>query len=421
MTLSLCMIVRDEGAVLGRCLQSAAPLCDEIVVADTGSKDDTKKIALSFTDKVFDFAWREDFAAARNFAFAQAKGDYLLWLDADEVLLPRAAQALRALKERLRADACRLRTEIPDGRGGVALAFERVRIVRKEAGFLWHGRVHEYIAAGGDVARADIAVTHLGGPKRDPFRNLKIFARAFASGGSARRAADLLLCARAARLRHAAHRRGRVLNIFCAARGGRRIRSPRARRSLAAVPPAATGRAASGRCCAPLPARLRGRRRAARWATACARRAGLRTPPFGTGWRCASAPPEAAGSPAPTAAALSPAYGCACAAMRWATPAAPPRGTSAPRGISRRTRACCTTAPFLTACFRKNEEFPPPPPPIYRRGATKRAAHRSTCSPIGAATGQPARSLRSRPGFLRRETGRSTSPRQTRPPTNAVT
>ncbi len=182
MTLSLCMIVRDEGAVLGRCLQSAAPLCDEIVVADTGSKDDTKKIALSFTDKVFDFAWREDFAAARNFAFAQAKGDYLLWLDADEVLLPRAAQALRALKERLRADACRLRTEIPDGRGGVALAFERVRIVRKEAGFLWHGRVHEYIAAGGDVARADIAVTHLGGPKRDPFRNLKIFARAFASG-----------------------------------------------------------------------------------------------------------------------------------------------------------------------------------------------------------------------------------------------
>ena len=182
MKLSLCMIVRDEAAVLARCLQSAAPLCDEIVVADTGSKDDTKEIARSFTDKVFDYAWRQDFAAARNFAFAQASGDYLLWLDADEVLLPPAAQTLRALKDTLRADACRLRTEIPNEQGGVALAFERVRIVRREAGFLWRGRVHEDICAGGDIARADIAVTHLGGPKRDPFRNLKIFARAFADG-----------------------------------------------------------------------------------------------------------------------------------------------------------------------------------------------------------------------------------------------
>ena len=85
-SISLCMIVRDEEAVLGRCLESVAPAVDEIIVVDTGSMDGTKAVAAAYTDLIFDFAWVDDFAAARNVSFAKATGDYILWLDADDVL-----------------------------------------------------------------------------------------------------------------------------------------------------------------------------------------------------------------------------------------------------------------------------------------------------------------------------------------------
>ncbi len=86
MTISLCMIVKDEREVLARCLGSVKNCVDEIVIVDTGSTDDTKKIARGFTDSLFDYAWNDDFASARNFAFSKGTGDYLMWLDADDVL-----------------------------------------------------------------------------------------------------------------------------------------------------------------------------------------------------------------------------------------------------------------------------------------------------------------------------------------------
>ena len=183
MTLGLCMIVKDEAAVLGRCLDSAAGVFDEIIIVDTGSTDATKEIARRYTKDVFDFAWRQDFAAARNFSFAKATADYCMWLDADEVLLPKDAAALRALKETLSGAIGRyfLRTVIPAADGSCALTFERARIVRRGTA-LWQGRVHEDMIAGGKITHANISVTHLGKPKSDPFRNIRIFARAFADG-----------------------------------------------------------------------------------------------------------------------------------------------------------------------------------------------------------------------------------------------
>ena len=68
-SISLCMIVKNEEDVLARCLDSAAELVDEIVIVDTGSTDRTREIAARYTDKIFDFPWRDDFAAARNESF----------------------------------------------------------------------------------------------------------------------------------------------------------------------------------------------------------------------------------------------------------------------------------------------------------------------------------------------------------------
>ncbi len=85
-TLSLAMIVKDEEKNLAQCLSCVKGLVDEIIIVDTGSMDKTKEIAAQFTDKIFDFAWTDDFAAARNEALKHATGDWVLILDADEIM-----------------------------------------------------------------------------------------------------------------------------------------------------------------------------------------------------------------------------------------------------------------------------------------------------------------------------------------------
>lgn len=136
-SISLCMIVRDEEAVLGRCLESVAPAVDEIIVVDTGSLDGTKAVAAAYTDRIFDFAWVDDFAAARNASFAKATGDYILWLDADDVLLPEDLDALLCLKNRLDqspADVVMMRYNAGfDSRGNPTFFFDRERLVRRAA------------------------------------------------------------------------------------------------------------------------------------------------------------------------------------------------------------------------------------------------------------------------------------------------
>jgi glycosyltransferase involved in cell wall biosynthesis len=81
---SLAMIVKNESRCLARCLRSAREIVREIVVADTGSTDDSVKIAREFGAKIFHFDWIGDFAAARNFAIGRTTGDWILVLDADE-------------------------------------------------------------------------------------------------------------------------------------------------------------------------------------------------------------------------------------------------------------------------------------------------------------------------------------------------
>src|SRR5207244_8503320 len=98
-TLSLCMIVRDAERSLAAALDSARPFVDEIIVIDTGSTDGTRKIAEDRGARVFDFVWRDDFSAARNYSLEQATGDWIFWMDADDVLPPQSGATLIRLIE----------------------------------------------------------------------------------------------------------------------------------------------------------------------------------------------------------------------------------------------------------------------------------------------------------------------------------
>ncbi len=96
--ISLCMIVKNEEAFLERCLQSVHLFVDEIIIVDTGSNDRTKEIARTFTDKIYDFEWINDFSAARNEALKHATGQWILVMDADEYM---EENEIRGLRERL--------------------------------------------------------------------------------------------------------------------------------------------------------------------------------------------------------------------------------------------------------------------------------------------------------------------------------
>ncbi len=103
-TISICMIVKNEEKHLERCLNSIADLAEELIIVDTGSTDRTKEIAEKYSAKIYDFEWMEDFAAARNFSFSKATMDYIYQADADEVLDETNRIRFNHLKQMLSAE-----------------------------------------------------------------------------------------------------------------------------------------------------------------------------------------------------------------------------------------------------------------------------------------------------------------------------
>lgn len=185
LTISLCMIVRDEEAVLSRCLDSVRDLVDEIIIVDTGSVDNTRAIASRYTENVFDFEWIDDFSAARNASFERARCDYCLWLDADDVLLSPDREKFARLKAELdsNTDMVMLPYHVGfDERGNVSFSYYRERIIRNSPSFRWRGAVHEAISPEGRVVYGDCAVTHQKLRPSDPDRNLRIFEGLIAKG-----------------------------------------------------------------------------------------------------------------------------------------------------------------------------------------------------------------------------------------------
>lgn len=177
--LSLCVIVKNEENTLEKCLNSASKLVDEIIIVDTGSIDKTKEIALKYTDKVFDFVWCNDFSKARNFSISKATKDWILVLDADEII---EEFHIESIKEFCKcSDNIVGRIKIVnkyEGQSGIQRHIERVNRLFNKNYFNYKGIIHEQIVCisgkSYDTKNIDLTVNHIGYSKEVLNRTNKI-------------------------------------------------------------------------------------------------------------------------------------------------------------------------------------------------------------------------------------------------------
>ena len=147
--LSACLIVRDEQEELPRCLASIEGIADEVVVYDTGSTDRTLEIARSAGCRVVEGYWNDDFARARNDALAHCKGQWILWLDADESLHCEDPGEFRSslLTEPASREAFVVLIENLNGtEAGSTFTHPACRLFRRAFGH-WEGHLHELVRA----------------------------------------------------------------------------------------------------------------------------------------------------------------------------------------------------------------------------------------------------------------------------------
>ena len=144
--ISVCIIAKNEESRIERCLSSVKPYGFEIVVVDTGSTDRTKEIAAKYADQVLDFAWCDDFSAARNFAMEKASHEYVLFLDCDEYLTDIDVPAItRASKAHPQGVGLLLRNNYYEANGTPTNYPDRVERLFSKERFHYKGIIHEQV------------------------------------------------------------------------------------------------------------------------------------------------------------------------------------------------------------------------------------------------------------------------------------
>lgn len=185
-TVSLCMIVKNEERILRRCLDTVADLVDEIVIVDTGSTDRTKEIAAQYTEKVYDFGWTGNFSDARNFAFSKCTMAYIYTADADEVIDQENRKRFLDLKQVLLPEI-----EIVQMKYGNQLQYStiynfdeeyRPKLYKRLREFVWEYPIHEAVRLTPVIYDSDIVITHL--PEAlHTGRDIAAFEKMAAAGG----------------------------------------------------------------------------------------------------------------------------------------------------------------------------------------------------------------------------------------------
>jgi len=168
-SVSLCMITRNEEHCITRCISSVRHLVEEIIVVDTGSSDDTKAVAADNGAKVLEFDWCDDFAAARNYALEQAASDWILVLDADETLGSVTRDEFLAVVTGSLTEGYYLKICSYLNQGDETAADYIVRLFKNKPQYRFNGVIHEQVAGsikyhngGGGLAFAPLTVYHFG-------------------------------------------------------------------------------------------------------------------------------------------------------------------------------------------------------------------------------------------------------------------
>lgn len=164
-TISACLIVKNEEMVLQRCLDTIRPFADEIIIVDTGSSDRTKEIAQKYTSKIYDFCWVDDFSKARNYAFSLATKDYIYSADADEVLDEVNQERMLKLKIAMLPEI-----EIVQMWYTNQLSYNttynydkeyRPKLFKRVRNFIWEDPIHEAVRLTPVIFDSDIEIIHL--------------------------------------------------------------------------------------------------------------------------------------------------------------------------------------------------------------------------------------------------------------------
>lgn len=164
-TISVCLIVKNEEKVLARCLESLKDIADEIILVDTGSSDNTKTIAEEYNCKIYDFKWIDDFSAARNYSFSKATMDYIYVADADELIDEENIKRFLALKMTLLPEI-----EIVQMYYTNQLKFNttynydkeyRPKLYKRLREFKWMDEIHETVRLEPVIYDSEIEVIHM--------------------------------------------------------------------------------------------------------------------------------------------------------------------------------------------------------------------------------------------------------------------
>lgn len=166
------MIVQDEEDCLLAALQSVQGITDELIIADTGSRDKTPQLALAMGAKLFNVAWTNNFAEARNFALQQATSDWILVLDADEILEsidPEICSELLS-NDQIEGYFLQIRNILDSSEVDQPVFSDQVvRLFRNKPHYRFEGAIHEQVAPsilrannGNGLASAPLTIHHFG-------------------------------------------------------------------------------------------------------------------------------------------------------------------------------------------------------------------------------------------------------------------
>ena len=172
--LSICMIVKNESETLPNCLQSIQPIADEIIVVDTGSDDNTLEIAKQYGAKVIESDWRDDFSYSRNISINHAKGSWILWLDADDIVPADSVLKIHELKKRKpdKVLGMVVRNQKPNGTG---TEFIQARMFPNDPAIRFERPIHEQmmpsaLKAGYIMIPTDVVIEHHGYADNDAMK-----------------------------------------------------------------------------------------------------------------------------------------------------------------------------------------------------------------------------------------------------------